>query len=100
MTITHTEDYFLTWDVGPEVIEMVKQRMLQQFGDIKISEDTQGIHFYAKAGTTWTKHEEGNDEGQTLQRIVRADADDKRDQGADGDDGLPGVVLSTGSDQV
>lgn len=99
MTITHTEGYFLTWDVGPEVIEMVKQRMLQKYGDVKISDDTQGIHFYAKDSIQAT-NEEGNDEGQALQRIVRADADDKRDQGADGDDGLPGVVLSTGSDQV
>ena len=99
MTITHTEGYFLTWDVGPEVIEMIKQRMLQKYGDVKISDDTQGIHFYAKDSIHAT-NEEGNDEGQTLQRIVRADADDKRDQGADGDDGLTGVVLSTGSDPV
>lgn len=99
MTITHTEGYFLTWDVGPEVIEMIKQRMLQKYGDVKISDDTQGIHFYAK-DSIHANNEEGNDEGQALQRIVRANADDKRDQGSDGADGLHGVVLSTGSDQV
>jgi len=99
MTITHTEGYFLTWDVGPEVIEMIKQRMLQKYGDVKISDDTQGIHFYAK-DSIYATNEEGNDEGQTLQRALCTDANDKRDQGADGDDGLPGVVLSTGSDPV
>ena len=100
MTITHTEGYFLTWDVVPEVIEMVKQRMLQQFGDIKISEDTQGIHFYAKDSTTWTKHEEGNDEGRTLYDVDGTDRDDKRDQAPDGADGRHGLVDDTGSDPV
>lgn len=96
MTITHTEGYFLTWDVGPDVIEMVKQRMLQKYGDVKISDDTQGIHFYAKSMVHAAK-EEGNDEGQTIQRAVRTDADDKRDQGTHGADGYLGVVADTGS---
>ena len=100
MTITHTEGYFLTWDVGPEVIEMVKQRMLRQFGDIKISEDTQGIHFYAKDSTTWTKHEEGNHEGQTVQHIDSTNGDDKGDKGSYGADGYLGLVDDTRSDPV
>ena len=99
MTITHTEGYFLTWDVGPEVIEMVKQRMLQRYGDVKISDDTQGIHFYAK-DSMHTQNEEGNDEGQTLQRALCTDADDKRDKVSDGADGYLGLVAGAGSHPV
>ena len=99
MTITHTEGYFLTWDVGPEVIEMIKQRMLQRYGDVKISDDTQGIHFYAK-DSIHAEKEEGNDEGQTLQRALCTDADDQRDQGSDGADGYLGLVAGAGSHPV
>ena len=93
MTIKHTEGYFLTWDVGPEVIEMVKRRMYDKFGEVSISEDSKGIHFFAK-------NEEGNDEGQTVRHTVRTDGDDKRDQGTDGADGYLGMVDGTRRDTV
>ena len=100
MTITHTEGYFLTWDVGPEVIEMVKKRMFQKYGDVQISEDTQGIHFYAK-GIVTAAPEEGNDEGQQIIRDSdSADGDNKRDPGSYGADGYLGLVNDTGSDPV
>ena len=99
MTITHSEAYFLTWDVGPEVIEMVKKRMFQKYGDVHISEDTQGIHFYAK-GIVTAAPEEGNDDRQTLHDTDSTDGDEQRDPGTHGADGYLGLVDDTGSDPV
>ena len=94
MTITHTEGYFLTWDVGPEVIELIRQRMMQKYGDIQITEDKKGIHFYARMS------EEGNNEGSAVQHFDSTNRDKQRDQEYHGADGYLGMVDDTGSDQV
>ena len=98
MRIIHSELYTVSDDALECVLDIIRDRLTETYGEYK--EEHSEVGFFISASSD-SKTEEGINNGeQTGIDTLCTDGDDKGDQDTDGADGYLGMVNDTWSDPV